>query len=771
MNVFPNMGNPGFPGDAVDVYAYENTFDYTRWQPDVTLKLCSVGWCSTYENVPGFETDDERDAWFDEIPGRVINLTVETHLLPDGRVKVPVPFDVASMFNYIEVTFPTPTSADAPLAYEQPPRRSRWFFFITGVKALAGSTTELLLQRDDWVTFYNDCSISYMMLERGHYPMAKTDAATFLSNPAANNGLLLAPDVSFANPRFVASTKPTVFNDASDARACIICNASVNYDLWGAFQFADVPTGAPNVPSLPMYATQGTPSPLVFSLAASELAGFMSAVDETVPQFKQCVLGIFFISARLLTESSAFTFCGFSCKVVGSQPKDETLLTLDKGAFDFPKKYADFAKLYTYPYSVIELSDARGKLAELRIEDTNGIVSMGVALSLTFPIIRIDGLIRNVNGVPASLTFANMTSRTFNYGGRWYDTVLSWDVPTFAAILDSKIDTAVGLYYSRKQVASNADTAYSNVLASTDAMVRNTAVQVAANETMTETSNAASTQDTTLANLLNQGLQAWDAGYSRATQQMDASSETQKAAVGTAGTAVGTATSAVMSALSGDVAGAVASVVSGVTTGVTTAANTAISINLAADKVEAGIGNTQAHVTATNSNNTSRNANQVDANTANMETQNAASTAATANTAGAANANALRNRNVAYGGISNQLAQGGMGAPKTYGSASPGMGAVEPLAVFANVVTQPAGAIAQAGDMFARYGYALNQQVDASKLNLMKNFTFWKASELWCVGSNGVPESAQENIKNAFIMGVTVWKNPEKIGQVSIYDN
>lgn len=773
MKSFPNMGNPTFPGDNVNVYAYENVFDYTRWQPDVRLKICNVGWCSTYENVPGFESDNERDAWFDSVPGREIVLAVETHLLPDGRVKVPVPFDVASTYNYIEVIFPTPTSADAPLAYEQPPRRGRWFFFIVDVRALAGSTTELVLQRDEWTTFYNSCTVSYLMLERGHYPVAKTSVADYLGNPAGKSSLLLAPDVSTSNPRRVATERATVFNDPDGIRACIACNTHVNGGAWGAFEFANVPGGSPDVPALPVYATQGTPSPFVFTIDAANLPTFLNNVDASIPQFKQSVLGIFFINRKYLAESSeTFTFCGVACRVAsGQQTSCELLPELTPSMFGYPDEYKGFAKLYTSPYAHVELADSRGTLATVRIEDTTGRFDMQASLSLAFPSIKLDGILTGVNGANGSVRFSNITPRTFSYGGRWYDTVMSWDVPTFAVILDSGTAAAVASYYSRKQAASSAETAYNNVLASTAAASSNTAIQVAANETMTNTSNAASTQDTALANALSQGLQAWDAGYSRATQQMDATAETQKAAVGTAGTAVGAATSAVTNALSGNVAGAVASVISGVTSGITTAANTAISINLAADKVEAGIGNTQAHVTATNNNNTSRNANQVDASTSNMETQNAASTAQTANNVGAANANAARSRSNAYNAISNNLAQGGMAAPATYGAAAPGMGAVEPLAVFAHVVTQAPGDIAQAGDAFARYGYALNQQVDASTLNLMKHFTFWKANEVWCVGSDGVPESAQETIKAAFIMGTTVWKNPDEIGKVSIHDN
>ena len=64
---FPNLGN-------VDVYAHENTFDYSRFKPNARLKMCNVPWCGDYENVVKFENDTARDAWFDALKGGVVNL-------------------------------------------------------------------------------------------------------------------------------------------------------------------------------------------------------------------------------------------------------------------------------------------------------------------------------------------------------------------------------------------------------------------------------------------------------------------------------------------------------------------------------------------------------------------------------------------------------------------------------------------------------------------------------------------------------------------------
>ena len=56
-------------------------------------------------------------------------------------------------------------------------------------------------------------------------------------------------------------------------------------------------------------------------------------------------------------------------------------------------------------------------------------------------------------------------------------------------------------------------------------------------------------------------------------------------------------------------------------------------------------------------------------------------------------------------------------------------------------------------------------------MQVMKHFTYWKCTEVWCSGSGNALEDAQNAVKDILIRGVTVWDTPEDIGRVSIYDN
>jgi hypothetical protein len=89
------------------------------------------------------------------------------------------------------------------------------------------------------------------------------------------------------------------------------------------------------------------------------------------------------------------------------------------------------------------------------------------------------------------------------------------------------------------------------------------------------------------------------------------------------------------------------------------------------------------------------------------------------------------------------------------------------------VKTQSESAIAQTGDTFARYGYALNQawNVEESGLKLMRNFTFWKADDIWIDDIGASNNKVIRDLTNIFSSGVTVWNDADKIGKVSVYDN
>ena len=93
------------------------------------------------------------------------------------------------------------------------------------------------------------------------------------------------------------------------------------------------------------------------------------------------------------------------------------------------------------------------------------------------------------------------------------------------------------------------------------------------------------------------------------------------------------------------------------------------------------------------------------------------------------------------------------------------------MGLFCNVVTQNDYAIRRTADEFARYGYRYDGQWDFNgNWNIGKYFTYWKLRDFW-IENISVPDMYIDQIRFFLLEGVTIWRNPETIGKVSVYEN
>jgi hypothetical protein len=92
-------------------------------------------------------------------------------------------------------------------------------------------------------------------------------------------------------------------------------------------------------------------------------------------------------------------------------------------------------------------------------------------------------------------------------------------------------------------------------------------------------------------------------------------------------------------------------------------------------------------------------------------------------------------------------------------------------ALHAKVKMVHSGIIRQVGDIWLRYGYAVNRfgQMPAD-LKCMTKFTYWKLKETYLT-SSVCPELYRQTIRGIFEKGVTVWSSPSDIGTIDIGDN
>ena len=784
MSEFPNLDN-------VNVYKYDNALDYSRFKPTARLKMCNVPWCGDYDNVVKFDDDAARDAWFDALDGEVVNLDTMFNVKPDGASKVPVPVTSAQGYNYLVVDLPRMTSDAQPLAYAAGDRKRRYFYFIQDAQQLSPNSTRLILTLDVWTTYINEMKFDYVLLERGHAPVAASSVADYLANPRGNCAYLLSDDVNTGSEPYVETARAVKNYSAETQRACIATYA----DLQGDFGAA----AAPKVPAISEPDTSGVLAPRVYSVAVGDLQPFLRKLETNAPWMKQTVLGVFFAPSDLLTQSAPFTLWDISITVLDAVQKIEPFMQPGVADFGYPAQAAGFAKLYTYPYAAIRIGDERGQTSTVRIEDLGADgIQLASAVNLVMPYISIDARLLGIAGATDWLTFQTIEGRTYSYGGAWGEYLKSWNLPVMQVTQSAASRAAYTTVYSRAHARLAADNALASSLASNSTAytnVDNSAKNVTDNNTVNTEANTAVTKNAndwalTGAAASNQKL-ASDCDADNATSTAMTGLQNEVVSITTANNNASAIASTLGSVVTGGITGGRADAKSAAIGGVADlavsipTANAAAAISqtsnsLAAELAQAnalkktgnaaeftaktwGIQNNATTIATTLRNEAST---KVANNNAGVMRTNAGNTKATGD------ANANRAYATAIDAISAGLNQAGVAAPAQFGASANGQSsATAPRALFAQVVTQRECDIMNAASAFARYGYSLMREFSMERMQVMRHFTYWKCAEVWCSGNGNALESAQGVIKDILIRGVTVWSKPEEIGRVSIYDN
>ena len=664
---FPHIEN-------VNTYKYDNQFDYGRFDaPQMELQICSVPWdmgeahignrtISGIGNVVYFGTKAERDAWFDAIPDdecyRFTTKFKELHR--SLEIDVPIPYDMCAKHNYLRVKYNKFANDGSPIAYEGNDGLREWFWFVREVEFLAPSTTRLHLLDDAFQTWIYDIDFSGMVLERGHAPMFAVGVDDYLANPLNNNTPLLTEDVNYGNANIVKHSESQVFNEG-DMIACVACTGDPRMN-WGTKE-----DGNWNTPASAGYYIDGCPSAFVFGMKIADLETFLVNVTVDFEQFKQTVKGVFFASEKLVTPTTEFEFAGVTCFTVREKRRMLDFVKLEKGMFGYDSKYSEIAKLYTSPYSHLEITDENGNVDIVKVEDTAGELKISAAMNLAFPFINIDAHLIGAGGrVYNEVKFDNITQKSFGYSGQWYETLRSWKVPMFAVVLSAKREYDYSTHFDRAQQVVDYETAQDNAYASADTMKDNadasadtmkanadaSADTMIANAGLTVTANSATVaRSNTSANDALGYTQTYNSGMALAnniitgagTASTIAANEMQgaiSAASGAAQSVVG----AVGSAATGDIGGAVTGVLNGAIGAAGTLASTAVANGLTATMGNLAQSSNTASATASNTKSSWDTSNQTSTATDLADIQNTLTTGTTANSAATVKANATRDQ-------------------------------------------------------------------------------------------------------------------------------
>ena len=884
---FPHLKDTRFPNiDTVDVYAFANTFDYTRWNEKTKIRLVNVLWDSIGDNAPWWDSDADRDAWFDAIEdGFELTLEQAARIVPDGTIKLPLPYDVMARYNYIYIEMPIATSNNQMIDYENTSGIRRWHFFVGNQYYASPNTTTVLLRPDIWVDFMHDISIKYMMLERGHAPIAATSVANYLSNPIANNQYLLTPDVDFGGTTVVRdSSFVPVGNGTKWLCLASMCNPSqidslgtATYDssaIWGNPTYSDensregyqaIVNGITfgngwdysNMNTLVGNGTNDHIANNVSTYAIQYSASFLEDLRTKCPAFLQTIVASFIVDDAMLSIGSSHTIAGYTVYECSGSSYHLSDFELSESMFGFDSDYSSFAKLYTYPYSVLELTDNDGHRIDLRIEDTVGNLPINLITSVAFPFLNMRVLVGGIGGDgSAHYSWKRLNGNTVSKSidnSDWYEHSFDWDIPTYGLFMDGQTAQNMRNYHNRQQALRDAlvgyhtsvreantamqnaidaaNTAEDNVNANATTMIANNANSCNTNTANTAAATACATANTTASN--DYGMQICAAGNDQMREDVaatnwlaisttDVENETSIATTDNSNSAI-VSNGIVNGALSGGQMGSAAggygalggamvgAVVGGFTANTTasankanamalvqckqtvtnqmvnsnnaklangTSANTEIQTWLGADKSTQTKNQNECLTTQTQNNNTCATNNTT--NTTNTMNANAARTRGTSNansgyTRGVAVRNAKEILENAQDRAKATLNDAANQPPLQMGSFGGSMAPdyIENRGIQIKIRTESDSAIRSAASHFARYGYALDQIWDLSETGLvpMKHFCYWKANDIWVDDTHGSNSAAGDFISKMFLRGVTIWKNPDEIGKVDIYDN
>lgn len=512
--------NTEYPGTNTNPYAqYPNTFDYTVWTPNVDITLCKVPWDGE-RNIVGWDTIEERNHWFETIDeSEQVTLTTQMHVLPQGSIKLPVPFATISRYNYIWVRYPS-----MPVDYADNNAVRDWGFFIQAPTQIAASTTECHLRLDAWTTFFPYIHLPYMQLSRGHAPMAASNLDEYLNNPIENAGMLLTPDVTYGDAagitrshRFIplgSETKyvmfsslmnPTQISTMGTTSAWTTPSTPPSYedtaDRWGhqwkvndyEWHTGNTDMARLTTPATPYSATTDIiTAGHMYAVPAVQATTMFTAIINTSPQFMQTIQGCWIVPSDFinLNDTQTVTIAGTDVyHITKCNELPDITVPLTKKQFAYPDDISNITKLYTFPYACLNLSDNDGTSVDIRIENT-GTLTVHRRVAIAYPYLKAQAFLTGANGTGAQ-TYEwrdlndNENTET-SYDSEIRDLMVSFDIPTYALYMDGYTDwqvhnqtstlsktrdTALNAYHTAQR-ANN--TGYENTMAAQKTTYENT---------------------------------------------------------------------------------------------------------------------------------------------------------------------------------------------------------------------------------------------------------------------------------------------------------
>lgn len=330
---------------------------YASWAPDSRFRLVSVPWDSGYRNVVEFASSQAQHDYFANLPGlQVSKASMQRYGMP---VRVDVPFNQASLYNYLVV--------EQPYMFDT---TKTYYYFVTDCVQVNATVTQLNVYLDVWQTYLFDRTWGQAYVERGHIGVANENQMAYhmRANLDIPEGLDCGSEyriVKQVNQHYLARKRHEgeTHPDETGRALVIVSTVDLTKDP-GSVENPRLNTADGNVvSSIPSGAN-------TFCIWGDDSINRFWAVMRTYPWVSQGIIGMWMVPATLVHGRD-----GFSVKMFG---RDDTpqlyyptelarkrmfqrvdhLISMDNLAL--PQRYAHLKKFLTYPYSFVECVTTNG---------------------------------------------------------------------------------------------------------------------------------------------------------------------------------------------------------------------------------------------------------------------------------------------------------------------------------------------------------------------------------------------------------------------------
>ena len=719
-----------FPGLPDDIYQYENQFNYSVWTPNTSILMCNVPWDSSYRDVVRFDTEQERDAWFASRSddGYAFTLNGLVYLRYGEPIRVNAPFDMVCHCNYMVVS-----NGMQPVPPSNGRTPDKFYYFVSEPRYLAPNTTQITVQLDVWMTYYNRVEFNMCYINRGHISIANENSTEWNIQDYINDaeGLEIGDEYDIVHQQYI--------NLQNTAPMCVIVSTADLEGSWGTVSNPILNTAKGSYMDGVLSGCE------TYALLSGDLLTLMQKLSDC-PWVSQCIQSIQIVPEDFVQEGEYVSLNGVAAYRIARNFYESNLFTQVSQvheSFHIPDRYKNLHKFFSHPYTLLEMTAHKGgeivlkpeciRYGDNQIPTYYDYFNLNVLVACTPPDIRAVIYPKRYNC--ATGNWAEEGDITYDYltgaGDEAHNTIELGEYIDFGLVFGNfaQIPVVNNMYQyylasNRNQIAyqfASADWSYNKAMYGA----------------MTSYNQATNNMDTALANnRVSVG----------AMNSMSAIEQQKNLWNGVSGTVSGVA-GAIGSAASGDVGGAA----SGLANAGLAVANTALNSNWINQSNNIQVGASM----ATTQNNV---ANQGYTRDTNYDYA-----------AYAAQGDYMN----AIQGIQAKVRDANVTQPTTSGqfggdlfNMSEGL-----YGVLIKWKRIKSNYIRQVGDFWLRYGYYVNRWLTPPQdLKCMENFTYWKMQSV-SLSCTEVPELFKEAIRGIFEKGVTVWTDPDKMNRIDLADN